>query len=441
MKFSSLRKIFRTFGHAILVVSAAIAVPSSGKTPPNSISGTQAPPIQIAQSAQTPDQTPKSATAERQSPSRSGPDINRKIDWDAVWDAVIVWSVILTIMVLGGLAGIYPIVFYVNQVWRSRQRTIFETLNIGAKSSYLNIYHPSEITNIANNQSIESDFNNVYTHWFGRDRLLKPAWIVSLFIIAYLFLCSTKAVKALFPDSPAALTIPLQVNMIAIAAMAGAYVLVSIDTIARVTRRDLLPEDLYLTALRLAACVPLGYAFGSLVSDSATAPFIALALTAFPLQQLVTFLQQIGARQLGVTIQVQQSSPDSPIQLAGIEQTVCARLGAIGMNTISQVAYADPVQLTMRTSLNFVYVLDIVSQALAWIYLEQKLAIIRPMGLRGAFEMKSLYSSFSNGDHNSILLMAELPNALGMTAAQTENMLREVINDPRVSFLHDAFDT
>jgi hypothetical protein len=44
----------------------------------------------------------------------------------------------------------------------------------------------------------------------------------------------------------------------------------------------------------------------------------------------------------------------------------------------------------MRASLSFIFVLDVVSQALAWVYLDQKLNDLRPMGLRGAFEIAAL---------------------------------------------------
>ena len=359
--------------------------------------------------------------------------------WVVNWDAMAVWSTILLIVLLGAFAAIYPISFYVGQVWKSRQQTIFETLDVPAKKSYLELYHPSEATDLKDDKATSSTFNAVYDHWFGRDRLLRPAWFASVFIVVYLFLSAIRAAKALFPRSPAATAIPLNIDLIAVASMAGAYVLVSMDTISRVTRRDLLPEDLYLTTLRLAACVPLGYAFASLVAGSPQAPFIALALTAFPLQQLAVFLQQIGAKQLGVSMQAQPVSADVPSQLAGVEVTVCDRFAAIGVNSISQIAYGDPVLLTVRTSLNFLYILDVVNQSLAWIYLEMKLAKLRPIALRGAVEMKEFYGRYVAGDASAVIIMGELATLLEMSLEQTKNMFSKIASDPRVSFLAQAF--
>ena len=39
-----------------------------------------------------------------------------------------------------------------------------------------------------------------------------------------------------------------------------------------------------------------------------------------------------------------------------------------GITTICGLAYADPIDLTIRTNFDFNYVVDCVSQALMWIY-------------------------------------------------------------------------
>ena len=64
------------------------------------------------------------------------------------------------------------------------------------------------------------------------------------------------------------------------------------------------------------------------------------------------------------------------------------------------------------------------------------------MGL-GALAMGSLLGSCGHdanaGDPNAIAVMGELPAVIGMSIAQTSNMFHEVVGDPRVSFLLDAF--
>src|SRR5262249_21300912 len=51
------------------------------------------------------------------------------------------------------------------------------------------------------------------------------------------------------------------------ASMAGAYLFVAYDFIARVQRRCLLSADVMRGGLRLALAIPLGFAFAALVKD------------------------------------------------------------------------------------------------------------------------------------------------------------------------------
>jgi hypothetical protein len=51
----------------------------------------------------------------------------------------------------------------------------------------------------------------------------------------------------------------------------------------------------------------------------------------------------------------------------------------------------------MRSSLSFRFVVDVVSQALAWVYLGEKLDQLRTIGLRGAYEINVFLYDLYNG--------------------------------------------
>lgn len=355
------------------------------------------------------------------------------------YNTILAWCMIAGITIVGMLVGMYPIAYYIGAVWKSRQKLIFETLSIDAKRMYLQLYRSAEAMSLATDALVNDAFSKVYNHWFGRGRLLAPTWFIGLIEFPYIFLGAMNATQALLP-SPKWVA-PFTLQSIALAAMTGAYILVTMDTIRRVVRRDLLPEDLQLTALRLAACVPLGYAFSSLVPDDQK-PFIALAMTAIPLQQVADFLTQLAGKRTGMDIPAAAASPtlmDSPSQLSGVDRSVCERLSAIGVNTITQIAYSDPVQLTMRTSMSFIFILDVVSQALAWVYIEDRLNGLRKMGLRGAFELAALKGDAEHGNVNALVVMDQLPAILGLSAQQCANMLHQMTDDPYVQFLLTAY--
>lgn len=360
-------------------------------------------------------------------------------DWSR--DRRVAWLLIAAITLLATAVALYPVLYYIFGVWPSRQKAIFNTLTVAAKAEYMRLYHATE-EYTENNVVITEPgarFSAFYSKWFGRGALGWPTLLIAILLLAYSFLAAIAAAKATVPLAVADVA---NVSPIAIAAVTGAYILVSLDTIARVTQRDLLPDDLYLSALRLAAAIPLGMAFASLASRDAQA-LVALAITAFPLQQLAAFLRQIAARRIGIDNPSEAAREDSPIKLSGVDRTVCERLSTVGVNTITQLAYGDPIQLTMRTSLGFVFVLDIVSQALAWVYLESKLNDLRPMGLRGAWEISVLYSEANDATSahaaNSKAVIEQLPAKLGLTKEQVENVLHQIADDAYVGFLVSAY--
>ena len=159
------------------------------------------------------------------------------------------------------------------------------------------------------------------------------------------------------------------------------------DFIWRARRMDFSPADVLWGTLRLFIAAPMGLAFGGIVKPEVLA-FVAFGLGAFPLETIVSFLQQLSVK----TLQVQVgASQDSELRkLDGVDRNLAERLEHEDISSIVQLAYYDPIQLTMRSNLPFNAVVDLVSQALAWVYIENKIQILRGYGLRGAYELRGL---------------------------------------------------
>jgi hypothetical protein len=96
----------------------------------------------------------------------------------------------------------------------------------------------------------------------------------------------------------------------------------------------------------------------------------------------------------------------------------------------------------MRSNLGFGYVLDIVSQALAWVYLGDRINNLRTIGLRGAYEIK-VYLTDLRGDDELEKQLAEqvLPIAANLAGCPAEGLLYafdQIANDPNTNFLYEA---
>lgn len=228
----------------------------------------------------------------------------------------------------------------------------------------------------------------------------------------------------------------------ALAAVAGGYTWVANDFINRARRQDLTPADIHLGTLRLVVSTPVGYAFSVLVAPD-VGPFIAFALGAFPLGALQRTLKRLTVKRLGLDETAEENS-DRIVRLQGVDDQIAERLENADLTTIAQLANADPVRLAVRTNLSFTFVLDLVSQSLAWVYLGERLNAIRPFGLRGGFEIGTVVEAMnSTGSSGAEVaeqkfaadLILKVAAELKMDSAGVLNAFREIACDPYTLFL------
>jgi hypothetical protein len=153
-------------------------------------------------------------------------------------------------------------------------------------------------------------------------------------------------------------------------------------------------------------------------------------------------IRQDAQRRLGAARDDDDMRADLISKLLGVDNAVFERMGEIGVTTIGQMAWADPIALTMRTNMGFMFVLDLVSQALAWSYLGRRLEILRPMGLRGAYELRVLMNEANDPDSplnaNATNLIPEVAQAVNLSLAQFRNVLHQIADDATAEFLVEA---
>jgi hypothetical protein len=184
----------------------------------------------------------------------------------------------------------------------------------------------------------------------------------------------------------------------------------------------------------------VAFALSSLVKNDA-ALIIAFAAGAFPLSMIARVIRQDAQKRLGVT-PTSDTQADLITKLLGVDGAVFARMNEIGVTSIGQMAWSDPIALTMRTNFGFMFVLDLVSQALAWSYLGTKLETLRPMGLRGAYEIRVLMNEANDPasplNANALDLIPQAAAAVGLTLPEFLNAAHQVADDATAEFLVEA---
>jgi hypothetical protein len=240
------------------------------------------------------------------------------------------------------------------------------------------------------------------------------------------------AVGAKLPDKPTVALIP----PVAGYALAGAYLWVVYDLIARYRQRNLVPSAIYYCAFRIAIIVPLAYALGASLANYSEnlGASLAFLLGAFPTSTLFLLARRNAGKMLNITEDpTQPEKPPELEKLQGVNRPIAEAFSDVGVSTLVQLAYDDPIQLAMRTNLAFYFVLDLASQALVAIYLD--LEVVRRYSIRGSVEASSLAEKFFKGEPVATQVVAELAHELKLSEAVLAVILYQIKEDPCSKFI------
>jgi hypothetical protein len=351
-------------------------------------------------------------------------------------------AVIAVLIACGTLTLIVPLLQYVTVGWRARRNDIMDGFSTDARCIYFQMFMPCEPQ--PSRDMASKKFDKMYTHWYGRRFFIVPGILLVVIggaAVTAIVLTALQLVN--FSTSPF-FVMPEP----AVAATAGAYLWVANDQISRARRLDFAPSDVLWGVLRLVIAIPMGYAFADIVKPDVGA-FVAFALGAFPLTSLTSLLRRLTTKTLGAEATADETTDDI-INLQGVNKVIMERLANEGVTTITQVAYCDPIRLTMRSNLPFNFIMDLMNQSLAWMYLENLLDVVRPLGMRGACEIKYLIRDLDDSGGttpeerhahdiavSSLLLVA---TACKQAQPTLEFAFRQIAYDPFTSFLKAIWD-
>ena len=243
-------------------------------------------------------------------------------------------------------------------------------------------------------QALNQALMDLYNRRFGWLSYLIPLaalaaiiWVEGQFVADYINFLLTKNAASLNPN-PENFTHPHShlPDKITVAALAGAYLWVGLDLFRRSSSLTLLPSDFMYYSLRLVVAPALGYAVGTVAGGAETSALVAFTVALLPIGDIITWARSLSARSLNVA-QPPEEARDKLTNLPGVDSTVAARLQEQGITTILQLCDADPVQLSMRTGLDFAFIVRLVDESLGWCYFGSKLLQLNAYGWSGAADI------------------------------------------------------
>jgi hypothetical protein len=358
------------------------------------------------------------------------------MDMSPLWTCIYLTLCVSAILV-------QPLLRYVLVGWKAKRKEIMDGLRPKARHAYFLMFSCSEP--VPNDLDVASSkFERLYSRWYGRRYYTVPGvllLLVGLTVVGSVIFSILGS--GIFPSN-----VLFSLPPTAVAALCGAYLWVVNDHIGRARRLDFSPADVMWAVLRIVIAVPMGYAFSSLFSKE-VGPFVAFGFGAFPLSLLLSILRRLTERQLR-TESTAEESGDDVIKLQGINKSILERLSNEDVTTITQIAYCDPVRLSMRSNLSFNFIIDCMNQALVWMYLSELLNTIRPFGLRGAVEIKYLITDLrSDGDEpadkdtreKAQALLKQIADAVKMNPELLQFAFGQIAEDPYTIFLYEIWET
>ncbi|MGF7131446.1 hypothetical protein P3T40_002928 [Paraburkholderia sp. EB58] len=223
-------------------------------------------------------------------------------------------------------------------------------------------------------------FARIYHEQYGLSPFVPPFAILLLMSYAAAGLIGWNSASANCPTFSQATCVYGLSQQLLVASLAGAFMFVVSDSVLSIRRKSLNVSDVYWYSLRLFLAVPLALVANVLTGTDGPHTALAFSLGTFPVDALLKIVRRMGFPQF-TEVDKEENQPDKLLTLEGVTLPVVATFEAEGINSVEQVAAADPVLLSIRTGFPFRFTLRLGSQAIVRRHFGENAAALIPIGL------------------------------------------------------------
>ncbi|WP_248799312.1 hypothetical protein [Pseudomonas sp. MWU13-2105] len=313
-------------------------------------------------------------------------------------------NILLLVAVLAAFTTLIagtPLIMFLSLGWFSRYNEFQNSLKGGALAAYLQRFWSPDLIHSLQDKGLldenvpgdrwrvsadenpllcERLFARIYHEQYGLVPFIVP--FIILLAVAYAA-AAVVASNYVTQNCPPTLQVACIYNLgspLLVSSLAGAFMFVVSDSVLSIRRKSLNTSDVYWYSLRLFLAIPIALVIANTGGEKSTHIVTAFALGTLPLDTLMKIVRRMGFPQL-TEQDKQDGSSDKLLVLEGVTLPVVATLEAEGINSIEQVATADPVLLSIRTGFPFRFTLRLGSQAIVRRHLGENAAKLLPVGL------------------------------------------------------------
>lgn len=345
---------------------------------------------------------------------------------------MLAYLIIIAAALTAWLFLLLPSIIYLCKPWQIKFSNLLAVFHDDALKFYFERFFPAEP--MPRDNELKNKFKQSCNVNFGRRLYYIP--LALLGIISALGLVMVTANLLYWVDNPSS-GFKDPFPPIAISAFLGAYMWVANDQLQSFRKLDFSSHDVYVCSFRFLIALPMGFSFSAMLNDSAGVP-IAFFLGTFPTSTLFKYGKRFVNQKIGIGEEPAEGKSELE-QVQCINRTEAERFQSEGISNICQLAYSNPVDLTLRTNFDWNYIVDCISQALLWLYVEKDIAKLRLLGLRGAQEVHYLVKCFDCDDLKQKEIakncLKATANALGLSDTDLMYTLNNVTEDPYTKFI------
>lgn len=233
----------------------------------------------------------------------------------------------------------------------------------------------------------------------------------------------------------------IQSNVI-FAGFIGTYLWSLYDLLRRYNQIDFTSSTFYHVFISLLLGLIVGYIF-SYIFPYEGAFFLAFCIGAFPIGIVRNYFVGEGVNRLNIKLSVENinAEPESLCYLQGATKDVIARLTEEGITSAQCLAYSNPLKVFFRTNLDLAVILDLIDQAILYIYIENRIVTARTIGVRAATDIGEIYDLLNSKNienkKRGQFLIQELANKIGEANECVREIVEKIGIDVQVHLIGD----
>ena len=283
-----------------------------------------------------------------------------------------------------------------------------------------------------------NDLFNLYHNW--KDYILPVALNVMVVscISAALLLQGSGYIKS--GSNP--LSIFNKLPYSAAAGFIGAYIFSHYDMVRRFSTMDLTSTIVYRLWLRLLVGGTLGYLVGSIL-QAQFQMLTAFCLGAFPVNKLRDLMKQMIQKKIDVSVEAAMAEKPNLHKLQGLTEETIERLEEEDITTTQHLALANPILLLLKPNLQWTVILDMIGQAILYIFIGDKIEEHRAIGIRSAIDLVKVHCLMLDPDENKREVGRQLADLMSTKLGQDRigiyNLIQSVSENPQTRFICDLW--